>query len=126
MTALVDTSILIDYLRGHEAAAGCLEAERASAALHASEVTRLEVLAGMRRAEEELTRSLLSTLIWHEVDAEVAEEAGALGRRWLASHPGIDSADLAIAATAILLTGSELLTLNIRHFPMFPKLRRPY
>ena len=79
----------------------------------------------MRPAEEEPTRLLLSTLVWHDVDDEVAEEAGELGRRWLPSHHGIDSADLAIAATAIL-TGSDLLTLNVRHFPMFPKLRRPY
>ncbi len=125
MSALVDTSILIDHLRGRESAADLLETKRASGALHASEITRLEVLAGMRPAEEEPTRLLLSTLAWHEVDAEVAEEAGALGRRWLAGNHGIDAADLAIAATAILI-GADLLTLNIGHFPMFPKLRRPY
>jgi predicted nucleic acid-binding protein len=125
VSALVDTAILIDYLRGHERAGDLLETKRASGALHASEITRLEVLAGMRPAEEEPTRLLLSTLAWHEVDAEVAEEAGALGRRWRPSHHAIDSADLAIAATAIL-TGAELLTLNVRHFPMFPNLRAPY
>ena len=125
MKALVDTSILVDYLRGHEKAAALLEPGRASGPLHASEITRLEVLAGMRPSEEGPTRLLLSTLAWHEVDDEVAEEAGRLGRQWLPSHPGIDSADLAIAATAIL-SQAELLTLNVRHFPMFPKLRRPY
>lgn len=125
MTALVDTAILIDYLRGHEPAADLLETERASGPLHASGITRLEVLAGMRPAEEELTRLLLSTLVWHEVDADVAEQAGALSRQWLASHHGIDSADLAIAATAIVAR-ANLLTLNVRHFPMFPNLRRPY
>ncbi len=125
MTSLIDTSILIDHLRGDERAAALLERVRASGGLHASVVTRLEVLAGMRPAEEVPTRSLLSTLVWHDVDAEVAEKAGALGRRWLRSHHGIDSAGLAIAATAIVL-GAELLTLNVRHFPMFPNLRRPY
>lgn len=115
MSALVDTSVLIDYLRGHESAAELLETERSSGVLHASEITRLEVLAGMRPEEEEPTRLLLSTLVWHEIDAEVAEQAGALGRRWLPSHHGIDGADLAIAATAIL-TGASLLTLNVRHF----------
>jgi predicted nucleic acid-binding protein len=124
MSALVDTSVLIDYLRGHGGAAELLEGERADAPLHASEITKLEVLAGMRTAEEEGTRSLLSTLIWHPVDAEVAEEAGALGRRWLPSHT-IDGADLAIAATAIR-SGSRLLTRNVRHFPMFAELRSPY
>jgi predicted nucleic acid-binding protein len=125
VTALVDTSVLVDYLRGHEQAAELLEQERRAAPLHASEVTRLEILAGMRPAEEDETRSLLSTLVWHSLDSEVAEEAGALGCRWLPSHRGIDGADLAIAATAIR-TQSRLLTRNVRHFPMFPALRMPY
>lgn len=125
MTALVDTSVLIDYLRGHQHAAAVLERERATGPLQASEMTRLEVLSGMRPDEEEATRSLLSTLVWHPVDADVAEHAGALGRRWLASHHTIDSADLAIAATAVR-TGTRLLTRNVRHFPMFPELHAPY
>jgi predicted nucleic acid-binding protein len=125
MTALVDTSVLIDYLRGHRGAGQVLEAERALAPLHASEITRLEILAGMRAKEESGTRALLSTFVWHPVDAEVAEEAGALGRQWLASHHPIDGADLAIAATAIR-NGSRLLTRNVRHFPMFTDLHPPY
>lgn len=125
MTALVDTSVLIDFLRGHSGASDLLLRERAAEPLHASEITRLEVLAGMRPEDEAATRSLLSTLIWHPVDAEVAEAAGALGRRWLPSHHTIDGADLAIAATAIR-TGSQLLTRNIRHFPMFADLQAPY
>lgn len=125
MSALVDTSILIDYLRGHPAAAEVLERERAEAALHASEITRLEVLAGMPSAETDGTVSLLSTLLWHPVDKPVAEAAGALGRDWLASHRSIDGADLAIAATASL-NQLRLLTRNVRHFPMFEGLASPY
>ncbi len=125
MSVLVDTSVLIDYLRGHQGAADLLEDERAAGALHASEITRLEVLAGMRPAEEDLTRSLLSTLRWHSVDAEVADKAGELGRTWLPSTRGIDGADLSIAATAVLIE-ARLLTLNVRHFPMFSGLSRPY
>ena len=90
MSVLVDTSVLIDYLRGHQGAAELLERERAAGALHASEITRLEVLAGMRPAEEHQTRSLLSTLRWHPVDEQVAEKAGELGRAWLPSRRGID------------------------------------
>lgn len=123
--ALVDTSVLVDHLRGDQRAAEVLRRERSRGALHASEITRLEVLAGMRAAEEAPTRALLDTLIWHPVDAGVAEEAGALGRRWLPSHGAIDGADLAIAATAVL-TGTRLMTRNVRHFPMFPGLRPPY
>jgi len=125
MTALVDTSVIIDYLRGHKQAAAVLERERAAGPLQASEVTRLEIVAGMRPVEEDSTRALLSTLVWHPVDADVAEDAGELGRRWLPSHHTIDSADLAIAATAIR-TGCQLLTRNVRQFPMFPDLKAPY
>lgn len=79
----------------------------------------------MRPREEEPTRALLRTLHWHTVDEDVAERAGALGRRWLPSHNGIDSADLAIAATA-QRGRLRLLTVNVRHFPMFDGLRPPY
>jgi predicted nucleic acid-binding protein len=125
MTALVDTSVLIDYLLGHPGAAEVLERERAAAPLHASEMTRLEVLAGMRPTQETTTRALLSTLTWHPVDAEIAEEAGALGRTWLPSHRSIDGADLVIAATA-RRADARLLTCNVKHFPMFADLSAPY
>lgn len=125
MTVLVDTSVLIDYLRGHAGAADRLHHERAIGPLNASEITRLEVLAGMRPAEAAPTRSLLSALRWHPLDTDIAETAGELGRRWLPSHRGLDGADLAIAATALRLD-AELLTTNLRHFPMFAGLRRPY
>ena len=88
-------------------------------------MTRLEVLSGMRPAEAPATLRLLATLVWHPVDAETAEDAGALGRQWLPSHHTIDGADLAIAATAIR-ANARLLTKNVRHFPMFEGLKAPY
>jgi predicted nucleic acid-binding protein len=125
VTALADTSVLVDYLRGHQGAATVLEERRAAGPLHASEITRLEILAGMRAGEESATQSLLLALVWHPVDSEVAERAGALGRQWLPSHHTIDSADLAVAATAQVIA-LPLLTTNVRHFPMFAGLRAPY
>lgn len=125
MPVLVDTSVIIDYLRGHPGAEEVLGAERLREPLHASEITRLEVLAGMKASEERATRALLSTFIWHSVDSPIAERAGKLGQDWLASHHSIDSADLAIAATAIV-TECKLLTCNVKHFPMFPSLLKPY
>ncbi len=125
MTVVVDTSVLVDYLRGLPEAAEVLERERAVGPLHASEMSRLELLAGMRPAEEAGTRALMSTLVWHPVDEDVAEEAGVLGRRWLPSHRGIDGADLAVAAT-VNRCKARLLTLNVKHFPMFPGLTAPY
>ena len=125
MTALVDTSVLIDVLRDRPGAAAMLATVRGAGAVHASEITRVEVLSGMRRREEEATRALLATLTWVPLDEQVAERAAELGRTWLMSHSGIDVADLVIAATADLL-GAELLTRNVKHFPMFDGLVAPY
>lgn len=125
MTVLVDTSVLVDVLRGEADAAAVLRDARMDGPLHASEVTRLEVLAGMRASEETRTRALLAVLTWRPLDAQVAEVAGELGRQWLPGNRGIDAADLAIAATAVLLD-APLLTRNVKHFPMFPGLSAPY
>lgn len=125
MTVVVDTSVIIDVLRGDSRASEILIRSRQSDPLHASEIVRLEVLAGMRIQEEPATRALLEVFTWHPVDAKVAELAGELGRRWLPSSGGIDSADLAIAATTMLL-GAQLLTRNVKHFPMFSGLAEPY
>lgn len=122
---LVDTTVMVDTLRGHAHAGRALEACRREGVLHSSVVVRAEVLAGMRPHETDRTRSLLDAFEWHSVDEVIAEEAGRLGRRWLPSHCGIDTADLLIAATAQTL-GLQLLTCNVRHFPMFPDLAPPY
>ncbi len=125
MSVLVDTSVLIDVLRGEVAAAEVLRTARAAGPLHASEVTRLEVLADMRPAEEVATRALLAVFTWHPLDERIADIAGELGRRWLPGNRGIDAADLAIAATAMLLD-AQLFTKNTKHFPMFHGLVAPY
>lgn len=125
MTVLVDTSVLIDVLRGEPAAAAALRDARHLGPLHASEVTRLEVLAGMRPHEEDGTRTLLGAFSWHPLDETLAEIAGELARTWLPGNRGIDSADLAIAATALALD-ARLLTRNVKHFPMFSGLSAPY
>lgn len=125
MAVLVDTSVIVDFLRGHDGAEEVLEDARLTAPLHASEMTRLEILAGMRASEEGGTRAFLSIFLWHPVDSLIAGRAGELGRRWLPSHGSIDSADLAIAATALVI-GCQLLTCNVKHFPMFDGLSKPY
>lgn len=122
---VVDTSVLIDVLRGRDDAKAVLMDARAKGQLHASEVSRLEVLADMRAGEESATRGLLNAMIWHPVDELISELAGELGRAWLPGNRGMDSADLAIAATALSLD-TVPLTLNIKHFPMFAGLRAPY
>jgi predicted nucleic acid-binding protein len=127
MRLVLDTSVLIDHLRGRPPAATTLipEAIERGDELCSSYVVRAEVLAGMRGHEEAATRDLLRLVSWYEVDESLSEAAGALGRRVLASHPGIEVADLIVAALAQQL-GAELKTANVKHFPMFRGLKAPY
>lgn len=125
MTVLVDTSILIDLLRGNASAAAVLQKALDRGPLHTSEITRLEVLGRMRPEEESATRALFRAFVWHPVDEGISEIAGQLGREWIPRNRGIDSADLAIAATAQSLN-VRLLTKNVKHFPMFDSLTAPY
>lgn len=123
---LIDTSVLIDHLRGRTGAVDALrDAAERGHRLAASVLTRVEVLAGMRPDEERVTRRLLDVLDWVPVDEAVAEDAGRLANYYLRSHPGIDPVDYVIAATADRMD-ALLWTRNLKHFPMFPGLRAPY
>ncbi|MBM2811602.1 MAG: type toxin-antitoxin system VapC family toxin [Chloroflexi bacterium] len=126
MTIVIDTSVLIDHLRGNELARVALrQAAEGGEHLVASVLTKVEVLAGMRLSEARRTRQLLDLLDWIEVDDGLAESAGRLANRYLRSHPGIDPVDYVIAATVERL-GARLWTRNVKHFPMFTGLDAPY
>ena len=126
MRIVVDTSILIDHLRGvPEAKSIMVDAAKRGDTLCASVLTRVEVLAGMRAAEEVATRRLFAALEWVDVSESLAELAGLLARQYLRSHPNVDSVDYVIAATAQALDAS-LWTKNVKHFPMIQSLRAPY
>lgn len=126
MTVIVDTSVLIDHLRGDERARRVVsQAGSSGARVAASVLTKIEILAGVRADETEATRRLLDRLEWIDVDDAIAERAGELAGRYLRSHPGIEVVDYVIAASTDRL-GAELLTRNVRHFPMFPELAAPY
>jgi len=124
---VLDTSVLIDHLRGRPPKAIELIPEAISRGdeLVSTHVVRAEVLAGMRDQEEAATRDLLGLITWHDLDESLAEAAGELGRRYLRAHPGIEVADLVVAALALQLDG-EVKTTNVKHFPMFPGLKAPY
>lgn len=126
MSALVDTSVLVDYLRGVEPAGKLLEqlvADRQPAS--ASVLSCIELSVGMRPSERRRTDALVAAIRWWPVDAEIAQEADLLARRYGPSHSGIDAVDYCLAATA-RVHDLELLTLNVRHFPMFPGLEPPW
>lgn len=123
MSVVVDTSVLVDALRGAVSALEYL-GELAARPL-ASEITRVEILQGVRSHERQRTEFLLATVGWVPVDEVVARQAGRLGRSYRRTHTGIGAADLVIAATAVL-ADLPLATMNVRHFPMFGGLQPPY
>jgi predicted nucleic acid-binding protein len=123
LSAVVDSSILIDHLRGSAAASAYLAGLEDRPVC--SEVSRIEVLQGLRSAERRAADRLFALVRWVPVDEAVSRRAGELGRRWRRSHPGIGIADLVIAATAQHLD-TPLATGNVKHFPMFKGLRAPY
>jgi predicted nucleic acid-binding protein len=120
---LLDTCIMIDVLRGKEAAVAFVSGLLRAPSLAAVTVT--ELIAGCRSAKErrQIDR-LLSLYTVHDINRDIAGLAGDYVRRYGPSH-GTDPIDALIAATAET-HGRSLATLNLKHFPMFAGLTRPY
>jgi predicted nucleic acid-binding protein len=123
---LIDTTIAVDHLRGARSATDLLATLISEGEiLVASEITRFELLAGVRKSELEPLESFFTSMAWAPIDEGISRAAGTLAHRLRRSHSGIDDADYVIAATAMILE-ADLLTTNVRHFPMIKGLRAPY
>jgi len=118
---LFDTDVLIEHLKGNQAATTLLLEASATGQAACSVLTRFELLAGMRSNERSDIRGLLDSLTNIEVSTDVATRAGEWARIYKRSHEGISAIDYLIAATAEV-NGADLLTHNVKHFPMFPDL----
>jgi predicted nucleic acid-binding protein len=122
----LDTTVAIDHLRGHSEAteliAGLLAAGEE---VCASEIVRFEVLAGMRDGEREAVADFFASISWVPVEQTISISAGEMAQRFRRQYSGIDAADYLIAATAVVLQ-ADLLTANVRHFPMIEGLEPPY
>jgi predicted nucleic acid-binding protein len=119
---LVDTDILIDYLRGMPPAMDFLEASGAD--LNLSVVNVAELHAGVRDHEREAVNALLECFKIIPLDKEIAVRGGLLRRDFGKSH-GVELADALIAATVESL-GCTLATLNRKHYPMLSSVMVPY
>jgi len=123
---IVDTSVVIDHLRGVRQATDVLRsAVNRGDELWSVTIVRTEVLAGARPGEEVAIDRLFARMRWIDVTTVLADAAGRLAATYLRSHPGVDTVDYLIAAATAVL-GGQLLTLNVRHFPMFPSLEPAY
>lgn len=123
---LVDITVAVDHLRGVPEAVELLTSLTAAGDdLVASELVRFELMADVRAKELGAFEEFCSALRWAQITEDVARVAGQPARRYRKSHSGIGAVDYLIAATAMVID-ADLLTTNVRHFPMFTKLERPY
>jgi predicted nucleic acid-binding protein len=120
---LLDTDVLVDFLRGHPDAIAYVKAQADRVVLSA--VVAAELYAGVRD-KDELTRldDFLSVFRVIPVTAELARVAGLHKRDYHRSH-GTGLADAIIAAT-VEAEKAELKTLNMKHYPMLKGLKPPY
>lgn len=120
---LIDTDVLIDFLRGHESARDFMA--RLPKQVFVSAITVAELHVGVRNGKERaILTGFFDTLEILPLDAETAAEGGLLRRDYGPSH-GVGLNDALIAATAIRYK-LELATLNRKHYPMLKTLRVPY
>ena len=123
---LLDTSVAIDHLRGVQPAVDLLRRfvdEEES--VISSEVVRFELLAGVQTKEIDALEQFFSVITWIPVGENISRAAGELARQHRRAYGGIDDADYLIAATALMLD-ADLITMNVRHFPMLTGLRPAY
>lgn len=120
---LIDTDIVIDFLRGNKQAISHLK--NLSEFICFSAITVAEIYAGVKGKKEKTeVERLFSVFPVIATTNEIACEAGKLVKQYRASH-SVEIPDAIIAATC-LVSGAELNTLNIKHYPMFKGLKPPY
>ncbi len=122
-TVIVDTDVMVDFLRGADQAVVVIKEHAERIAL--SPIVVAELYAGVKgKREQETLDELVSIFRVINVTAEIAKSAGLLKRDYAASH-GVGLADAVIAATA-RSQNAELLTLNVKHYPMLKSLEPAY
>ncbi len=120
---LLDTDVLVDFLRGESKAVAFVNAHAAQIVL--SPIVIAELYAGVKDNEEEaILEDFVSLFPVASVSAEIAKAGGLYKREYGKSH-GVGLADAILAATAES-ENAELKTLNVKHYPMFKGLRPAY
>ena len=123
---LLDTDVLIDFLRGHEPAVSFVENNADRIIL--SSIVVAELYAGVRGGEKDRERTVLENFLSLfrvvPVSRDIAKLGGLYKRDYCRSH-GVGIADAILAATATL-ADAEMKTLNVRHYPMLGNLEPAY
>ena len=114
---LIDSDVLIDHLRKEKQALRFLAAElEKNSLIFVSVISRVEILAGIRKGEDAIINSLFEILTPVNVDISIADRAGEYLRKYSRSH-SMSIGDALIAATSKEMS-LTLITRNVKHYPM--------
>ena len=120
---LVDTDVMVDFLRGHPKAVALVK--RHSSRIILSSIVTAELYAGVRGDEELDTLDNLVSLFRVIPVSPAPARAGGLNKRDYSKTHGVGLADAIVAATCEA-EGAELKTLNVKHYPMIRGLKPAY
>jgi predicted nucleic acid-binding protein len=114
---LLDSTVLIDALRGRAAAGRVSELRRAGVEPWVCAISVEEIWRGVRAAEEPAVRRLFNGLRLAPLGVREGIQAGAWRREYATDGVTLHQADCLIAAAAVGV-GAALATANVGDFPM--------
>lgn len=117
MLALLDSTVLIDFLRGRPAVHRVAALRETGDVPATTAINVEEVVRGMRAGEREAVRTLASGLVVLPIDADSAWVAGEWRREFAARGVTLHQADCLVAAAA-RQQRARLCTGNPKDFPM--------
>jgi len=119
---LLDTTVIIDHLRGIEKVSRFLEqiglkGDTAGCCC----INIAEVYSGMLEKEKEKTDIFISSLFFYEITRNISKTAGRLRQKYAKKGITLSTSD-AIIGAASLIYDLTLATKNIKHYP-FPDIK---
>jgi len=119
---LLDTTVIIDCLRGRKEVVDFLtQGVSDGSMVGCCAINIVEVYAGMRENERQVTKKFLDSLEYYEITRDLAELAGGYKRTHSEKGLTLSPSDVIIGAVAIS-NNLTLVTDNLRHYPM-PELK---
>jgi predicted nucleic acid-binding protein len=120
---LIDTDVLVDFLRGLDKAGALVRAHQDQIIL--SSINVAELYAGVKGDKELATLDAFVGLFRVvPITRDIARQGGLQKREYAKSH-SVGLADAILAATCES-EGAELKTLNVKHYPMVKGLTPAY